>query len=277
MILAVSSSLESLLAVLLGLHQLRDQVVAGALPPQLEHLLEIHRRHRVAGVALLDLVRRQRHRIEQAPAIARTCIKYLAMLLGNSEHVADDGDRQAEREILDQVHPALRDDAVERFVDDLLDARAHVLDPAGGEGLHHQPAQAGVIRRILLQHPVAHAAEYRLVHDLGAVAADRALDIVLAEPLVAHHEADLGVAAADIDAERRQVHRIGGPHPLVMRIGIANEIGGQRVEQRRASGSLNMLVHGDLNWLLAARSTARSPPGRSVETRYIIVLSCILA
>ena len=186
MILAVSSSLESLLAVLLGLHQLRDQIVAGGLPPQLEHLLEIHRRHRIAGVALLDLLRRQRHRIEQASAIARTCIKYLAMLLGDSEHVADDGDRQAEREILDQVHLALRDDAVERLVDDLLDARAHVLDPARGEGLHHQPAQAGVVRRILLQHPVAHAAEHRLVHDLGAVAADRALDIILAEPLVAH-------------------------------------------------------------------------------------------
>ena len=156
------------------------------------------------------------------------------MLLGDSEHVADDGDRQAEREILDQVHLALRDDAVERLVDDLLDARAHVLDPARGEGLHHQPAQAGMIRRILLQHPVAHAAEHRLVHDLGAVAADRALDIVLAEPLVAHHEAGLGVAAGDEHAERREMHRIGGAQPLVMRIGIADELGRQRIEKRRA-------------------------------------------
>ena len=44
---------------------------------------------------------------------------------------------------------------VERLVDDLLDARAHVLDPARGERLHHQAAQAGMVRRILLQHPVA--------------------------------------------------------------------------------------------------------------------------
>ena len=172
------------------------------------------------------------------------------MLLGNSEHVADDGDRQAEREILDQVHLALRNDAIERLVDDLLDARPHVLDPARGESLHHQPAQAGMVRRILLQHPVAHAAEHRLVHDLRAVAADRALDIVLAEPLVAHHEAGLGVAAGDEHAERRQVHRIGGAHPLVMGIGIANEVGRKRIEQRRAIRRLNMLVHGDLNRLL---------------------------
>ena len=186
------------------------------------------------------------------------------MLLGDSEHVADDGDRQTEREILDQIHLPLRHDAVERLIDDLLDARAHVLDPARGKRLHHQPAQAGMVRRILLQHPVAHAAEHRLVHDLRAVAADRALDVILAEPLVAHHEAGLGMAAGDIHAERRQMHRIGGAHPLVMRIGIADEIGGQRIEQRRATGSLNMLVHGDLNWLLAARSSARFP-GRSVE------------
>ncbi len=106
MMLAVSSSLESLLAVFLGLHQLRGQVVARVLAAQLEQLLEIHRRHRVAGVALLDLLRRQRHRVEQPPAVARARVEHLAMLLGNAEHVADDGDRQAEREILDQVHLA---------------------------------------------------------------------------------------------------------------------------------------------------------------------------
>ena len=197
MILAVSSSLESLLPSSSACTSCVIRSSPGVFRRSSNNLLEIHRRHRIAGVALLDLVRRQRHRIEQAPAVARTGIKHLAMLLGDSEHVADDGDRQAEREILDQVHLALRDDAIERLVDDLLDARAHVLDPARGEGLHHQPAQAGVVRRILLQHPVAHAAEHRLVHDLGAVAPDRALDIVLAEPLVAHHQAGLGVAAGD--------------------------------------------------------------------------------
>jgi hypothetical protein len=158
-------------------------------------------------------------------------------------------------------------DAVERLVDDLLDARTHVLDPARGEGLHNQPAQTGVVRRILLQHPVAHAAEHRLVHDLGAVAADGALDVILAEPLVADHEAGLGMAAADIHAERRQVHGICAAHPLVMRIGVADEFRIQRVEQRRATGSLNMLVHGDLNWLLCA--VQRVFPGGPIDRNSI--------
>ena len=74
------------------------------------------------------------------------------MLFGDPEHVADDGDRQTKCEILDQVHFPLGNDPVERLVDDLLDARPHVLDPARGERLHHQPAQTGVVGRILLQH-----------------------------------------------------------------------------------------------------------------------------
>ena len=145
------------------------------------------------------------------------------MLFGDPEHVADDGDRQAECEILDQVHLPLGNDPVERLVDDLLDARAHVLDPARGERLHHQPAQAGVVGRILLQHHVAQAAEDRLFHDLGAIAPDGALDMILAEALVAHHETGLGMPAGDEHAERREMHRIGGAQPLVMRIGIADE------------------------------------------------------
>jgi len=47
------------------------------------------------------------------------------------------------------------------------------------------PRKPGVVGRILLQHPVAHAAEDRLLHDLRSIAPDGALDIILAEALVA--------------------------------------------------------------------------------------------
>jgi hypothetical protein len=59
-----------LAAALLGLHQLRGQIVAGFPPPQLKQLLAIPRCHHEAGVALLDLSRRQRHRLELTPALA---------------------------------------------------------------------------------------------------------------------------------------------------------------------------------------------------------------
>ncbi len=279
-----------LLTILLGLHQLRGEVVAGLLAAQLEQLMEIHRRHRVAGVALLDFLRRHRYRLEQPSAVARAVIERLTMLLGDAEHIADDRHRQAEREILDQVHPALRNDAVERLVDDVLNARAHVLDPARGERLDDETAQAGMIRRVLLQHPVAHAAHHRFVHDLGTVAADRALDIVLAEPLVAQHEARLGVPARDESAVRIDMHRIEAPHPLVIRIGIADEFGGQWIEKRLAARRLNLLVHGDLvrslrpvpaPWRALVSSSGPHLHGYghcgSVHAiRYTLVSSCIL-
>ena len=159
-----------LAAVFLGLHQLRGQVVAGVLPPQLEQLLEIHLGHQRCWHWPARFRLGQRHRIEQASAVARTGVEHLAMLLGNSEHVADDRDRQPERKILDQVHMALVDNAIQRFIDDLLDARTHVLDPARGKRFHDQAAQPRVVGRILLQHPVAHAAEDRLLHDLRSIA-----------------------------------------------------------------------------------------------------------
>jgi hypothetical protein len=46
-----------------------------------------------------------------------------------------------------------------------------------------------------------------------------------------------------------------------MRIGVADEFRVQRIEQRRATGSLNMFVHGDLNWLQPVRRSARILPG----------------
>ena len=166
----------------------------------------------------------------------------------------------------------------------MLDARPHVLYPARSERLHHQPAQTGVVGRILLQHHQAKAAKGRLIHDLGAVAADAALwgNCPLAEALVADHEARFGVAAGDEYAERGEMHRIGDAHPLVMRIGVADEFRGQRVEERFARRSLDMLVHGDLCWFphrMAYRIAVRSRRSRVIRTnatRYTIVSSCIL-
>jgi hypothetical protein len=62
---------------------------------------------------------------------------------------------------------------------------------------HNQPAQARVIGRVLLQHPVAHAAIDRLVHDLRTEAPRHATHEVLAEAPVAQDLGDVGVAAGD--------------------------------------------------------------------------------
>ncbi|MET4217500.1 hypothetical protein ABIB00_002709 [Bradyrhizobium sp. LB14.3] len=101
-----------------------------------------------------------------------------------------------------------------------------------------------------MQHPVTHAAEDRLLHDLLAIAAPGTLDEILAEALVAHHEADIGMAAGDELAERRHMDRKDRAKPVIMRIGIADEVRRQRIEQRTA-GALHVLVHGDLKSVAA--------------------------
>ena len=58
-----------------------------------------------------------------------------------------------------------------------------------------------MVGRVLLQHPVAHAAVDRLLHHLLAEAPRHAADKVLAETLVAQDVADVGVAAGDEEAQ----------------------------------------------------------------------------
>src|SRR4029077_20596588 len=164
-------------------------------------------------------------------------------------HVADHGDREAEGEIGDQVHAAAGFDAVDDPVDDLLNARAHILDAAGRKGAHHEPTQAGVVGRILLQHPVAHAAVDRLLENLRAVAPAHPAGKILAETLIAQDGGDVGMPAGNIEAERREVHGGGFTQPLVVRIRIGNELRRQRIEERRACDRLYLLVHGRSPWI----------------------------
>ena len=118
------------------------------------------------------------------------------MLLGDAQHVADHDHRQAVREVADHVHRALVGHPVELLVDQLRDARPHVGDAAGGEGLGDQAAQAGVIGRIEHQHGARQIGDHRLVHAVVAVAAGDVAGEVLAEPPVAQREGHVLVAAS---------------------------------------------------------------------------------
>ena len=109
-------------------------------------------------------------------------------------------------------------------VDDLLDARAHVLDATRSKGPHHKAAQAAMVGRILLQHPVAHAAIDRFLENLRAKAPGHSADEVLAETFVPKDRGDVRMAAGDIEAERREVHRVGFAQSMIKGIRIGNEL-----------------------------------------------------
>ena len=118
--------------------------------------------------------------------------------LRNTEHVADHGHRRPVGKIGDQVHMAARLDVVDNVIDNGLNARPHIFDPLRAERPHHEAAQAAVVGRIELQHPVAHAAIDRFFENLWPGAPGHATDKVLAEALVAQDRGDVSVAARDV-------------------------------------------------------------------------------
>ena len=127
-----------LVAVFLGLNQMRGEIVAGLAPAQLEQPLEILGHGQIVGILLFDFGFAERRQVEQTPASARTGKEDLPVLLRDAEHVADHGDRQPEGEIRDEIHMAARLYAVDDLIDDLLNARAHVLDTPRNDNIRHR-------------------------------------------------------------------------------------------------------------------------------------------
>jgi len=93
---------------------------------------------------------------KQACEDARIGKKDLAVLLRDTKHVADHNHRKPESKISNEIHMALRLHVIDDFVNDLLNARSHVVDASGGKGVGHEIAQAAMIRRIKVRHPMTH-------------------------------------------------------------------------------------------------------------------------
>ena len=112
----------------------------------------------------------------------------------------------------------------------------------------------------------------------GSITPDRAIDEILAEALVAQNETGLGMPARDERTERRQMHRIGGAQPLVMRIGIANEVRRQRIEERPGRRGLNMLVHDTLDAVSVRFGGGLSPQAggyRQAASCYVLAAAAL--
>ncbi|MFC7108872.1 hypothetical protein ACFQQB_55835 [Nonomuraea rubra] len=122
----------------------------------------------------------------------------VTVLCGDAEQLADDLDGQRVGVPLDQVE--LRGQAGQQLVGDLLDARAQPLDPAGGELAGDEPAQPGVVRRVIgaeRAHQVRH-------HVLGQPGRRRHVDLgllgdVAAEARIGQHRDALRIAGDEPD------------------------------------------------------------------------------
>src|SRR5262249_48291513 len=80
--------------------------------------------------------------------VPRPQAELLLLVGGQPEQFADDGDRDPERVVPDEVHLGASGDGVEQLGGDGLDTRAQALHPARGERLADEFAQPGVVGRV---------------------------------------------------------------------------------------------------------------------------------
>ena len=192
------------IAGFLGADQLREQVVREASAARLDQLLEVERQIARRRHAALHDLRGRELRGEQVRRVAGPGGEARPILERNAHHLADHrrGDRQ--REIGDHVHLAARERRVEQAAHVGAHALAKPLDRPRREGLAHQPAQARVIGRILLEHELAGARG-----EAGRRRSDRRRAVGVADAALhlAQQPDAVVVARETPGADRREVNR----------------------------------------------------------------------
>src|SRR5262249_42708145 len=145
--------------------------------------------------------------------------------------------------VRDQIHSTARFHAIDDLIDNLLNARAHVLDASGSKGADYKTTQAAMVGRIELQHPVAHAAIYRLLENLWPGSPGHSADEIFAEAFVAQDLGDVRMSACNIQYGWREMAWVGHARSMIEGRGFGNEFRRPWVEQRCALGRLKLLVY----------------------------------
>ena len=144
------SGVEALVAVAGG-DQPAHEVVAESSPFCLDERAQ--HRHDVVGCGLGQCVLGRRRRGDEQRAEAPP--QWLPVVFGHAEQLADDGERQRERESCDEIDPRVGSRSghlVEEVVHDGLHLRAELFDSAGCEGGRDETAQSAVIGRVDAEH-----------------------------------------------------------------------------------------------------------------------------
>jgi hypothetical protein len=175
--------------------------------------------------------------------------------LRHAEHLGDDGHRQRLGDHADQVERAGLQRLVDQPVGHLLHGVAQPLDRPRGEGPADQPAQAGVLGRLDVEHPVADdVPERRVLRRLlrpAHLGVRRDVQVAAAQPAVAQQRVDV---------------RVPGDEPLVGRLVVLHpralaqhRVGVVRV---RDEGRVGGGEHGH-----APDARGRGRTGRALTTR----------
>ena len=155
--------------------------------------------------------------------VVRRGLEPVPVLRRHAQHLGNHDDRQGKRQRFHEVEAALSLHGVQQVVADRLDARLQPGHGPGRERLGHQGAQAGVIRRVHVQH--------------GYVVGIPEIPLVVGKaPMIAQHPVNVGIA--------RQQPGVDQPHPMygvpLAHVGVDGVGVGFEVRVRRVVGDARL-------------------------------------
>ena len=214
-----------------GFDQGADQVVArllAALANQLAHVAE-EEKHVGNGP---DRAARRGGGAEDGTAPA---MKLVLVAEIDAQHFGDDRGGNGQRVVANQVDAPAAAKALDQLVGQRLDAAAHAVDDARREGHLHQRSQAGVIRRIDVEHVAGQRLEHR--RDPGKfrqLLGRQHAEHILGESLVLEHHGHVVVAGDQpgrlLVGQHQLVNGRVGPQVRIERIRIGLELGAPDIE-----------------------------------------------
>ena len=218
-----------LVTLLLDVDELGEQVVSRLGAARLDQRFDVFgddlARAR-CGVELIEW----RIELEGLHRVAHERLEGDALRCGNAQHLADDGHRQRQRELGNDVDRVA--ELVEQLIGEPHDFGPEVLDRLGCERLRHEPAQTRVVGRIEAEHrahPPFHVGEALAPLLLGqAVGLPHRADLALAETRVAQHPLAVFEAADDHEAQGAAKNRRVLADRRVTRVGIRFAFGRQK-------------------------------------------------
>ena len=226
-----------LLAVDVGLDELRDDVVAGVLAALLGHLHRVHdqfgRGHRRIDVGVLGILA-ARHLVGPAEQL-------VAVVLRHTEQTGDGLQRQLARHLLDEVAGTFGRGGLRDVLRALVQFVLQAPDRPRGESAGDDLAQPGVVRGVHVEHDVALQVDRLALHVVGK-ARDRTVLPAGEDVAAPRHLLDVGVlgdhpVAAVVEAaladrllvppDRRDLAQLG---QLVDRKSLDVDVGIEEVE-----------------------------------------------
>ena len=179
-------------------------------------------------IGLVELLGGHRTRVDESARYLGALDKTGTIGVRDTQHVADDNDRQRVREQPHQITFAGADEVVDQIVGDAPNPFSHAFDTPRIKRFDHQAPQPRMVGRILQQHCGGKPGDGRVFHGFGALFRADIRILGMTQALIAQRAGNVLIPRQDPRAGVRHVqNRMVLAQKPVGRIRIGNEFRGE--------------------------------------------------